>query len=75
MQNKNKESVEKLLQACQLFLDKKNYQSFVDTTFELEKEKLSASQKMELHSLKGKLSLLLPFLPLWNQLLESLTEN
>ena len=54
MQNKNKESVEKLLQACQLFLDKKNYQSFVDTTFELEKEKLSASQKMELHSLKGK---------------------
>ena len=54
MQNKNKESVEKLLQACQLFLDKKNYQSFVDTTFELEKEKLSATQKMELHSLKGK---------------------
>ena len=54
MQNKNKESIEKLLQACQLFLDKKNYQSFVDTTFELEKEKLSASQKMELHSLKGK---------------------
>lgn len=54
MQNKNKESVEKLLQACQLFLDKKNYQSFIETTFELEKEKLSASQKMELHSLKGK---------------------
>ena len=54
MQNKNKESVEKLLQACQLFLDKKNYQLFIDTTFELEKEKLSAKQKMELHSLKGK---------------------
>ena len=54
MQNKNKESVEKLLQACQLFLDKKKYQLFIDTTFELEKEKLSAKQKMELHSLKGK---------------------
>ncbi|MEE0879813.1 MAG: tetratricopeptide repeat protein [Treponemataceae bacterium] len=54
LKNQNKEAIEKLLQACQLFLDKKNYQLFVDTTFELEKEKLSAKQKMELHSLRGK---------------------
>lgn len=54
LQNKNKEVSENLLSACQLFLDKKDWQNFLQTTFEIEKEKLSASQKRQLCSLKGK---------------------
>ena len=54
LKNQNKEAIEKLLQACQLFLDKKDWQNFVQTSTDLEKEKLSSIQKRQLASLKGK---------------------
>ena len=54
IKNQSKDAIEKLLQACQLFLDKKDWQNFLQTSTDLEKEKLSASQKRQLASLKGK---------------------
>ena len=38
---RNKEVSENLLSACQLFLDKKDWQNFLQTTFEIEGEKIT----------------------------------